>query len=81
MLALKIEPGIITSRTIEINGELAYTIVLTARRYRRSAFKISVTALTLLGATTIRREHFTDLTSAREAFQATVTDLQHLQTR
>ncbi|CAJ1229327.1 hypothetical protein [Lactiplantibacillus xiangfangensis] len=74
MLALNIQPGIITSQTITVNEELSYRVTLVANRHQRH-FTLKVTALTLLGATVIEVTHFTDLSQARHQFTSTVTHL------
>ncbi|CAM3139743.1 hypothetical protein [Lactiplantibacillus plajomi] len=74
MLALRIQPGIITQRTITVNDDLAYTLILRARRRRRS-FELTIKALTLFGPHVIQQSRFTDLKTARAAFE---TISQHL---
>lgn len=74
MLALRIQPGIIKERTITVNDELAYTLILRARR-RRGVFEVTIKALTLFGPHIIQQSRFTDLKTARATFE---TISQHL---
>ncbi len=75
MLALKIQPGRITSQTVVINDELAYVLTLSAQRFGYRPFIFEIVALTLLGKTIVTHERFADLATARQAYHAYLTDL------